>query len=340
MFFNSAAFKLGKLPRYDSRTICPTVTLLDAHATVPWPNGKKFAFTIFDDTDHQDRVNVPPVYDFLQQHGLITTKSVWPLKGRETPLIGGLTCEDEDNRQWLLKLQNLGYEIALHNVTFHTSLRAETGRGLDRFQALFGADPKTMANHADCRESIYWGDQRLSGIRRRLYNLLTRNRNRGRFRGHIAGSPLYWGDFCKERITYVRNFVFQETNTLKACPVMPYHDAQRPDVNFWFASTEGSDVAAFTSAISEARQDRLETEGGACIMYTHFASGFYQDGRLNPQFAALIKRLAAKDGWFVPVGTLLDHIRQVQGDYTLSGRDRSRLEWKWLRHKMASGGTR
>ena len=35
MFFNSAAFKLGKLPRYDSHKFCPTVTLLDADAAAP-----------------------------------------------------------------------------------------------------------------------------------------------------------------------------------------------------------------------------------------------------------------------------------------------------------------
>lgn len=54
---------------------------MTAQPHIPWPDGKRFAFTIFDDTDHQTLENVPPVYDFLSDLGLRTTKSVWPLKG-------------------------------------------------------------------------------------------------------------------------------------------------------------------------------------------------------------------------------------------------------------------
>ena len=56
--------------------------------------------------------------------------------------------------------------------------------------------------------------------------------------------------------------------------MMPYHDPDRPYVNAWFAASEGADVTAFNRCLSEEHQDRLEAEGGACIMYTHFASGF------------------------------------------------------------------
>ena len=42
-----------------------------------FPNEKKFAFTIFDDTDLATVQNVKPIYDLLYQLGIITTKSVW-----------------------------------------------------------------------------------------------------------------------------------------------------------------------------------------------------------------------------------------------------------------------
>ena len=67
---------------------------------------------------------------------------------------------------------------------------------------------------------------------------------------------------------------FPEINTLRACPIMPYHDPQRPFVNQWYASSEGANCASFNAMLTEAAQDRLEAEGGACIMYTHFGHGF------------------------------------------------------------------
>ena len=71
-----------------------------------------------------------------------------------------------------LGLQAGGFEIALHNVTYHTSTRQETADGLERFFRLFGHYPHTMANHTGCRESIYWGRARLSGFHRVIYDLL------------------------------------------------------------------------------------------------------------------------------------------------------------------------
>jgi len=61
---------------------------------------------------------------------------------------------------------------------------------------------------------------------------------------------------------------------------MPYHDPERPYVNYWFASSEGEDVEAFNKCIAEQAQDRLEQEGGACIMYTLFAKDFIKKVKL------------------------------------------------------------
>ena len=304
---------------------------------ITWPDGKQFAFSVFDDTDEATLDNVPPVYSLLADLGLRTTKSVWPIQGDERPLIGGATCHDRAYLRWALELRDLGFEIGLHNVTYHTSRRAETQRGFDRFREIFGSDPQCLANHAGTRESIYWGTARLTGVHTLLYHLLTGYRTKGLFRGHVEGDPLFWGDVCRERVQYVRNFVFAETDTLKACPVMPYHDPARPYVNYWFASSEGANVEWFTRTLSEENQDRLERQGGACIMYTHFANGFFEQGRLNRRFRELMERLASKNGWFVPASRLLDFILQVRGHHELTPGQRARLERRWLLHKMRVG---
>src|SRR5262245_54292014 len=266
---------------------------------VTWPNGKSFAFTIFDDPDSQTLENGKPVYDFLTEHGLRTTKAVWPLSGRERGKKEGLTCADPDYQKWVLGLRDQGFEIALHNVTFHTSDRSDTLRGLDRFADLFGGYPQTMANHVGCLESIYWGDYRLTGFKKMLYSMLIRHKRRGIFQGHIENSPLFWGDACRARIRYVRNFVFGDINTLRVCPYMPYHDPNRPYVNYWFSAADGSDVSSFAETLSEINQDRLIAEGGACILYTHFGFDFCDRGRLNPRAAALLQRLSRLNGRFV-----------------------------------------
>jgi hypothetical protein len=303
-----------------------------------WPEGKRFAFTVFDDTDSTTLANGVPVYRFLAGHGFRTTKSVWPVRGPGVPSDPGLTCDEPEYRDWVLGLQAQGFEIGYHMATSHTSEREETRRGLDRFRELFGHSPRAMANHFNCRENIYFGDQRVSGVHRLLYNVITRYRNHGVFRGEVEGDPRYWGDLCHEQITYCRNFVFHGINTLKVCPEMPYHDPERPLVRRWFASSEGAQGPAFLDQIREANQDRLEEEGGCCIMYTHFGLGFVDErGRLSARFEELMRRLSRKNGWFAPVSAVLDHLAAQRGVTELTARSRRRLERRWLADKLRHG---
>lgn len=304
---------------------------------ITWPDGKAFAFTVFDDTDLATVENVKPVYDLLRDLGLRTTKSVWAIDAPGMPHIGGATCDDPAYRAWALDLQVSGFEIGSHGATPGTTRREVVARSLDRFREIFGHDPATLANHSGCLESIYWGEARVDGLARAAYTLMTRFGRRGMFRGHVEGDPLFWGDLCRARVRYVRNFTFDTIDTLAACPQMPYHDPRRPFVNAWFASSEGRDLRAFTACVGEAAQDRLEASGSACIMYTHFASGFVSEGKVDARFRALMERLAAKNGWFVPAGELLDHIAAQRGPTTLDGGAKRALEWRWLRSKMRVG---
>lgn len=306
---------------------------------IVWPENKLFAFTIFDDTDLATEDNVRRVYDLLEDLGFRTTKSVWPLGGTERSAPWGSTCEDPRYLEWIYRLRDAGFEIGYHLAAHRSSTRSETLRGIERFRELFGQDPWIMANHADCVESMYWGNSRLTGMNEAMYNVLTRFHNRDRFKGHVEGDPHFWGDICRDRIRYVRNFVFSGIDTLEACPFMPYHDANRPYVRYWFASSEGADIRSFIRTISERNQDRLERRGGCCIMYTHFAKGFCVDGAVDARFAKLMRRLSAMNGWFAPVSTVLDHIASARGPRTITADERRTLERRWLWHKAFLGTT-
>jgi hypothetical protein len=305
-----------------------------------WPNGKRFGFTVFDDTDLATLENVREIYALLSDLGFRTTKTCWPLRGdASSGKNAGQTAQDDDYCRWLQGLQAQGFEIAWHGASWQSSLREETVLGLDTFASLFGHDPRIAANHTGAAEAMYWAGRRLTGIRSLFYDLLTRMRNRGLYQGEVPGGRYYWGDICRQRIKYFRNFVFQDINTLKACPLMPYHDPTRPLVNYWFSASNGVDLRRFNHCLSEKHQDQLEEEGGACIMFTHFAFGFLRQGHLDPRFRALMERLAKKGGWFVPASTLLDHLLSVNGHREITARQRSRLERKWLLEKITVGTT-
>ena len=308
---------------------------------ITWPHGKAFAFSVFDDTDLAVPGNFEKVYELLGDLGVRTTKSVWPICGEGQPARGpdGSTCEDEAYLAHILMLQRAGFEIGYH-LSSHTGVsRAGVRRALDRFRELFGTDPACMSNHQQNPEGMYWGADRLSLPLRALYKA-RQGFGRGEgHQGHIEGSPYFWGDLCRERIRYVRSFVFDHIDTLRACPVMPYHDPRRPYVRAWFASTYGSWCHHFIKCMSEERQDELEASGGVCIVYTHFASQFQTSLGLDPRFARLMRRLAGKNGWFAPVSAILDHIARQRGTVELSTLARQRLEWRWFQRKLLVGGT-
>jgi hypothetical protein len=305
--------------------------------SVTWPQGKRFAFTIFDDPDAQSLAVSQTVYSFLRDLGFKTTIGAWTIEPaiRNSP---GETCELRAYRQWLLELQSAGFEIGFHNGAPGSLERPEIIRALDLFRSHFGHDPVAMANHYN-QDAIYWGNARLSGLVRAFYDLTSVGRGQ-RFFGHVEGHPSFWGDLCRQRIRYCRNFVFREINTLRACQYMPYFDPARPYVASWYASTEGANCPVFLKQLAEKEQDRLEAEAGACVMYTHFGHGFVDEkGRLHPEFKRLMSRLAAKNAWFVPTGALLDYLRAQRGGqvYTIQAAERRGLERAWLAGKLFHG---
>lgn len=303
---------------------------------IEWPDGKKFAFTIFDDPDGQSLAQTQEVYDFLADLGMRTTIGVWSVEpGPERRNSTGETCRNEAYLRTIRGFQDRGFEIGFHSAGPASLTRSEIAAGLDYFRECFGADPTTMANHYNA-DAIYWGAARLSGINRAVYDLATLGRQQ-QFAGHLPGHPSFWGDLCRDRIRYCRNFVFRELNTLKACPMMPYHDPDRPFVNQWYASAEAANIDQALELMTEAACDRLEEEGGAAILYTHFAHGFFDSGGLSSRFRAIMTRLARKNGWFVPVKTLLGFLERQGNGGPIAPGERARLERRWLKAKLLHG---
>lgn len=306
---------------------------------IRWPGGHEFAFTIFDDTDLTTLHNGPPVYELLTGLGLRITKSVWVTESRRRPgTVGGTTCADRGYADWVLSLQHDGHEIGFHNATDATSTRAETEGALDRFRDLFGTDPRCGANHAGNREAIYWGPARLSGRRAWLYDRLTHGQQSAATEGELATSDLFWGDLCRERVKYWRNFTFGGIDTLAAVPEMPYQDPDRPYVNQWFAATDASNAWKLDALLSVENVARLARSGGACIVYTHLGSGYWEGGRMHAGAADGLRRVADAGGWLAPVGDVLDHLAAERTHpVVLDDRSRGQLERRWLRHRIRDG---
>jgi hypothetical protein len=297
-----------------------------------YPGGKRFAFTVFDDTDVATMASIRPVYDLLYELGFLTTKTVWPL-GYDGPsaYAGSSSLEDGEYREYLLLLQSRGFEIAFHGATMETSLRADTERALRLFRSVFGHGPASYAAHARNRDNLYWGRHRFQfGLWRKLYQVLAGRRD-PEYSGHIAGSDVYWLDLAPE-LRYVRNFTYDRIDLNRITQHIPYRTAATPAVHGWFPSCDADNVEDFLDLLSPHNQEALEEGGGLCIVSTHFGKGFIRNGRVRDDVARALESLSKRPGWFVPLTPLLDHLVAQRGVASLTGPQLFRLEGLWFVH--------
>lgn len=301
------------------------------------PPGKRFAFTVVDDTDHATVDRIGPVYRLLEEIGMRTTKTVWTVPATEpSPYEGSSTAADPRYREFCRELQTAGFELALHGVTMHSSTRPQIEQGLGDFAEWFGQMPRMHINHFQNADNLYWGLARLGGrFHRAIYRVASRQPASA---GHVADSPHFWGDLAQQHIDYVRSFTYRETNLLRLGVPLVYKDPQRPYANRMFISTEGGTLETFLDAVSEDRQDELAAEGGICIMYTHFGAGFAEHGQLDKRFERLMRRLAALDGWFVPASELLDALCESDCP-AIGNRQRNKLERRWIAERLRHGAS-
>ena len=296
-----------------------------------FPDGKRFAFTIIDDTDVATVDNVKPVYHLLEQLGMRITKTVWTVGCPEGSknFSSSQTLEDADYLAFVVDLQRRGFEIASHGATMESSTRERTAVALERFRETFGSYPRVHVNHAYNRENLYWGAERVDKpLLRSLYTRLTGTPT-NHYLGHVKGSPYWWGDICARYFTYVRNLTFNEINLSRINPSMPYQDPVRPLVPWWFSAVNAEDREAFNVLLRPNLQDRLEREGGICIVATHLGKGFAKDGRVHPVTRQRFEALASRRGWFPTVGELLDWLRGRRRTERLPDGEWRRMQWRW-----------
>ena len=299
--------------------------------TVEFPDGKRFAFSIIDDTDLATLERARPLYDIIHRAGMRTTKTVWPLEPNAKPdeTNRGATLRDPAYREWIVDLQRKGFEIALHGVRGTSSERDTILDGLSEFKQVIGSYPRIHVNHALNRDNLYWGSHRWSFAPYRWAFGAARSYD---FAGHAPDSPYFWGDVARERIHYVRRNTFTELNLLRVSPWLPYRLPQMPYVNHWFDASDGSTIHAFDRLLADENLDRLEQEGGVAIVFSHLGAGsFTANGAPDPRFVSRINAVASRNGWFVPVSEILDHLARQPGWTTdMSFRGHLRLETKFL----------
>ena len=294
---------------------------------ITWPDGHDFAFTVVDDTDGATVENVKPVYDYLISHGVLTTKTCWVYPSRDN-VYTGQCLQDPEYLEFLLDLKKKGVELGFHNAGSGGYTRQETLRALEEYKDLLGDYPTLHINHSNNIENLYWGAERFTPLVKFIYNL---RRSVIKSLGTDPQSEYFWGDFAKEHFRFIRNRTFNETNTLKADPRLVYRETGKQQYsNYWFSSSDGMRLSPFLELLTKEKIDRLIDDHGCCIVYTHFAYDFVDDnGNLNQDFKDTIDYLSSKNGWFVPVSTILNYVLKDE-EYIPSRSYEAKMDLKWL----------
>jgi len=184
-----------------------------------------------------------------------------------------------------------GFEIALHNVGNGIYTRSEIIEALEFFYDTFGKEPAIHTNHRSNPDNVYWNaNERLTwpfSWPFWLYRSLKNNKR------NSLGTKF--------------NLVFKDINTLKNDPYMPYWDPKRPDVPFWFSSTDMRNIHYFARVLTADNLDRLCNQEGVCVGYTHFANpGFLDsDGQPCSAFVGALNEIKKRNIWVAPVSEVL-----------------------------------
>ena len=296
-----------------------------------WPDGKRAAFTIIDDTDDAELPWIRDVYDHLIRSGIRSTKTVWVYPVRDTQYSrGDALTGSAEYRAFIRDLMEQGFEIGLHNVGSGDFTRAEIIDGIDTFREILGQYPSIHVNHSYNKDNIYSGDKRFSFpfqyLVRHMHPTYTG------FEGHEPSSPHFWGDLHKRHIRYSRSLEVDQLNLLKSTR-FPYSDPRVDDCcNAFYPSTFSPNPDIFARTVSERNLNTLIREGGVAIVYTHF--GYYhQRGELDSRFVEICDLLKSysDDLWLVPVSEILDHmVKENGGVQHISNLARWKLELQCL----------
>lgn len=301
------------------------------------PGDAQFAFTILDDTDDATVENVSPVYDLLTELGLRTTKTVWPLDCPEGSRLyfAAQTLADPDCLEFVRALLEKGFEAAYHGATMESSTRDRTEKGLRTFTELLGVAPTIYANHGQNLENIYWGSSRYRApVIRIPVAMVERLLGKPQYSGHVPGSPYFWGDLCRQRFRFVRNFAFAALNNGSIPPCGPYRLASTPWVQYWFSTADAPEAGDFKRLVTRRNIDKLRADGGVCILSTHLGKRYATNGRVDPEIEDTLRYIASLQGWFRPVSEVLEFQLAQRPESALSGWQQLQLEGRHLTDRI------
>lgn len=300
---------------------------------IVWPNNKSFAFTVIDDTDAGTLENLKPVYDYLYEKGLRTTKTVWVYPSRD--FFKGDSLEREEYKNFISDLNNKGFEIASHGPGSGSFSREEIITSFKVLEEMFGNHPSMHINHGRNPDGIYWGTKRFSFPIDKIYEFIRKYWRNVEVitTGDDPQSEQFWGDYAKANIHYIRNRVFSGINTIKIDEKMPYMEKRKINCsNYWFSSSDGYNCDAFVRLLSRKNIEKLAKEGGCCIVYTHFAYDFIdKDGNLREDFKQAIDIVSSMDGYFATATEILDILKsQKKSSDIVSGIYLLMLDLRWF----------
>jgi hypothetical protein len=106
-------------------------------------------------------------------------------------------------------------------------------------------------------------------------------------------------------------------------------------VKWWFSSSDAEGAEEFNELLREEEQERLEREGGVCIVTSHLGKGYGSGGQVPLSTRKVLESLAGRNGWFPVVGELLDWLRERRSDDALPPAEWRSMQWRWARDLAA-----
>lgn len=284
-----------------------------------FPFPRKFAISFVDDTDDATTDKVKRAYAFIDEYGIKSTKTVWAFPAKRKSgdperggrFSGGVSLCDSEYLSLIKEIQSRGHEIALHLASGGNNFREDTIAAYNLFKKEFGFFPTINIMHGRNADNLYYGREAFTNP---ILKFLAGFYSADKSKGHLQGSPFFWGDICKSYTKYVRLFKTTHLNTLSVNPSMPYHDPRKPYVNKWFSSTDLSDAMMMKRNFTEAKLTKLKNDEGVCIGYIYFHHFVDDKLKIDPileeRFDLLRPHL--DQCWLTPVSSLLDRIAEIR----------------------------
>jgi hypothetical protein len=286
----------------------------------PYPDGKRFGFTIVHDADSAYSKRLAPIIDAFDGIGLRITVTVFPFwaawghpvrswqEWRATdPFFAPIAVplEDEAERDFYLDVAARGHEIGMHTPSETSSRREDVVRAFDLFQSIFGHPPRVYVEHSpgnNLDAQARCGSDSASPY----------------FNTDLLNESGCWIWVCDPETSFPRyhhrngrlNVLSDDGEPFcpRACEKFGIARA------FLRSPTTPADGNGFLSTFTEAAFDKLEADRGLALVYTHLAMDW-----LDPETRALradifdrLTGLAKRNVWFAPACVILDRFAALK----------------------------